>query len=185
MIDERFAEQTDKRDLDEAITPTDLWWVVLGDAREAPRLQVSVQWPSGASRPSAVGMNWEDAGEIVEALDRGGDPGATLVWVPADLSVLVSGKGSSRTVTPIAARDDLASFAGARAEPTSVREYSQRLHDRLKELKGFLAEPGAGGGGVGTSSPSSVPLPVGLIAVVVFAAVTGGLILRDRRRLAG
>lgn len=183
VLDGRFADPDDERDIDAArVNASDLWWVVLQDAKGKARLQVSVRWTAGEDAPRAVGMNWMDADDLQTAFKRIGDPNATLIWVPEDLSLFVAGPASSRKVVPVAGPEELERVSGVSGEAIAMRDYSRGLHDRLKALVRLPAEEGAGGAGVGAAPVAAPGLPVGLLAAAAFLTCVGVLVVGDRRR---
>lgn len=189
VLDTKFLDQDDRRSVEDALVPSDLWWVVLSADRD-PRLLVSVQWQTGADAPEAVGLNWDSARSVAAAVAASDDATASLVWIPQDVSVVLSGAPGKRVVRPVASKEVRTSL-GLSDLASSMTDYSAALHDRLAKYVNAAAEPGAGGGGRGAAADmqqqGSLP-PVGIFAGLVFLAVAGSLSVfpairtrRDRR----
>jgi len=184
-VDKDFLAANDTRSVDEALVDTDLWWVVLSAGSDA-RLVVSVRWEASATQPEAVGLNWVSARELAASVAAGKDAAPTVVWIPEDVPLVISGPAGNRKATPVVAADLIADPGLARA-PTAIADYSKGLHGRLAAYRGEPATgteglAGGGGGGVPGSAPSSAapvtPLPIGPLAVLAFIAIVGAVVLR-------
>jgi hypothetical protein len=130
LADEAFRSPTDQRRLDEALVPSDLWWVVLASG-DGGSVVVSVQWPPDAGSPQAVGLNWVPAPELTAAMAEVRDPAARVVWLPDDAPVVIGTVDGDVVAIPIA-NEVLASRLGlpdVAARPIAV--YTAQLRARL------------------------------------------------------
>jgi hypothetical protein len=186
-VDDRFRESDDRRSLDRAIEPTELWWVILSSPSGGATV-VTVQWASDAGTPEAVGLNWVPASVLIASFGEITDPHAKVIYLPDDAPVVVGSAGREIVAMPIATETLSARLALPR-EPLSVVEYTTALRIRLTEPGGAAPAgpqpPGLAGGPAGgdqTAPPPSYPLPLVVGPALVFAFFGVLRIAKTRRR---
>ncbi len=185
-LDSQFRQEEDGRTVDMATVTTDLWWVILG-IDSAPKIVVTVQWPSTVNRPEAVALNQIPAQLLSDALNEVGDPDARIVYIPEDATIVL---GSARGVSVAMPVADEAFRAALELpdRPVPVGEYTSALRTRLSRLAAAWAmgDRDAGLAGAGptpeVSPHGGFPLPAVLGAAAV--AVFMGALAVSRRRLA-
>ncbi|MDH4334908.1 MAG: hypothetical protein OEW24_06565 [Chloroflexota bacterium] len=184
-LDAQFRQEDDARTIDMATVSTDLWWVVLG-IDSAPKIVVTVQWPSTVDQPEAVALNQVPAQLLSDALNEVGDPNARIVYIPEDATVVLGSARGVSVAMPVA--DEVFRAALELPDrPVAVGEYTSALKTRLSRLAAAWAmgdrDPGLAGGGPTPVVPArgiGFPLPAVLGAAAV-AAFMGAVAVSRRR----
>lgn len=186
-VDDQFRDRGDRRSLDSATKPTDLWWVLLRNPNGGATV-VTIQWAADAAAPEAVGLNWVPAALLAASLTEVGDAAARVIYLPEDAPVIV-GKVDGVTVAMPIATETLASRLELAATPQRVGDYTAALRSRLSALEeaapGGPPVPGLAGSLTGPNpGPTSPTFPLALVAAPVGVVVFFGLlrVTHDIRR---